>query len=131
MLSLLPKILVLAYSQYSIRHKWYFKYDTEKYADVSAICDFLGKDTCLACPSFHALTGCDTASYFYRTGKLRTFKKVLADKTWLILLKSLGQERKLTDAGLESITEFMRLIIFTGKDDECTELSLRHHAYAG
>ena len=58
-------------------------------------------------------------------------RKFLLKKTRLTLLKSLGQERKLTDAGLESITEFMRLVIYTGKDDECTELSLRHHAYAG
>ncbi len=33
-------LLVWAYSRYHIRHKWYLKYDAEKYADICAICDF-------------------------------------------------------------------------------------------
>ena len=78
-------LLVWAYKKYHVRHKWYFKYDAEKYADVGAICDFLEEDVCLALPAFHAITGCDTTSYFYRAGKLRVFKKVNVDKTKLNL----------------------------------------------
>ena len=61
--------------------------------------------------SMHSPAVIQFLSHFYRTGKLRTFKKVLADKSRLTLLKSLGQERKLTDAGLESMTESISLVI--------------------
>ena len=54
---------VWAYNRYHVRHKCYFKYDAEKYANIRAICDFSEEDVCLALPTFHAITGCDTTSY--------------------------------------------------------------------
>ena len=44
-------LLVWAYTKYHVRHKWYFKYDADKYADVGAICDLLEEDVCLALPA--------------------------------------------------------------------------------
>ncbi len=111
-------LLVWAYSQYHVRHKWYLKYDAEKYADTGVICDSFGSDICSVCSAFHAITGCDTTSYFYRTGKLRIFKKVLADKTKLGLLESLEQDRKLTEDGINNVREIVRSVIYSGKDNE-------------
>ena len=111
-------LLVLAYKKYHVRHKWYFKYDAEKYADVGAICDFLEEVVCLALPAFHEITGCDTTSYFYRAGKLRVFKKVNADKTKLNLLDALGKEKELTFEDLRNIKMFIRSVIYFGKDGE-------------
>eukprot|EP00795_Rhopilema_esculentum_P014877 gene14877-6009_t len=64
------------------------------------------------------LTGYDTTSYFYRTGKLRIFKKVIADKTKLGLLESHGQRRKLAEDGLNNVRKFVRSEIYFGKDNE-------------
>ena len=50
-------LLAWLYNKYHVRHKWYFKYDAEIYADVGAICDFLEEDVCLALLTFHAITG--------------------------------------------------------------------------
>ena len=111
-------LLVCAYKKYHVRHKWYFMYDAEKYADVGAICDFLEEDVCLALPAFHTITGCDTTSYFYRAGKLRVFKKVNADKTKLNLLDALGKEKELTFEDLGNIKMFIRSVIYFGKDGE-------------
>ena len=74
-------LLVWAYSFYNVKYKCYFKYDTEICAGTSVICDYVGRDLCFSLPDFRSLTGCDTTSYFFRTGKVRAFKKVLADPT--------------------------------------------------
>ena len=106
-------LLVWAYSFYNVKYKWYFKYDR-----ISVICDYVGRDLCLTLPAFHSLTGCDTTSYFFRTGKLRAFKKVLADPTKLTLLASLDKERFLTENNIKDVRDFVRKVVYTGKDDE-------------
>ena len=57
----------------------YLKYDAEKYANIRKICDYLGKDVCESMLAFHAITGSDTTSYFFRAGKVKTFKKILSN----------------------------------------------------
>ena len=43
----------------------------ENYYNVHEICVGLGPDICKRLPFFHALTGCDTTSSFYKVGKNR------------------------------------------------------------
>ena len=83
-------LLVWAYSFHNVKYKCYFKYDTEIFAGTSVICDYVGRDLCFSLPAVRSLTRCDTTSYFFRTGKVRTFKKVLADPTKLSLLHLLA-----------------------------------------
>eukprot|EP00795_Rhopilema_esculentum_P017038 gene17038-biopygen919 len=73
-------------------------------------------------------SGCDTTAYFYQTGKLRIFKKVIADKTKLGLLESHGQGRKLAEDGLNNVREFVRSVIYSGKDNE-DYVETRIHLY--
>ena len=43
----------------------------KKNANIRKICDYLGKDVCESILAFHAITGSDTTSYFFRAGKVR------------------------------------------------------------
>ena len=63
-------LLVWAYTKHNIDHTWYFKYGNEKYANIGTICAYFGEEICLSLPGFHAITGSDTTSYFYRIGKV-------------------------------------------------------------
>ena len=40
-------------------------------------------------PKIHALTGCDTTSYFYRVGKIKVFKKLFGQQYLCFLLPEL------------------------------------------
>ena len=84
-------LLVWAYSFYNVKYKCYFKYDTEIFAGTSVICDYVGRELCFSLPAVRSLTECDTTSHFFRTGKVKTFKKVLADSTKLSLLHLLAK----------------------------------------
>ena len=60
-------------------------------------------------PKIHALTGCDTTSYFYRVGKTEVFKK------------SLGQQdlySQITNSVIEDIKEFIRTVLYNGNKKE-------------
>ena len=52
----------------------------------------------------------DTTSYFFRAGKVKTFKKVLSNKTKLKLIKELGKKGKLSDNRMKSAKEFIRSV---------------------
>ena len=88
-------LLVWAYVFYDIQKEWYLKYENEKYANIRLICDTFGRELCLALPAFHALTGCDTTSYFFKAGKLRVLKKIMTNNSKVQLLKPLGREKHL------------------------------------
>ena len=47
------------------------KFDNNKYADIGKIQQFYGHDVTASLPTFHAITGCDTTSYFYGIGKTK------------------------------------------------------------
>ena len=49
----------------NITNNWYLKYDHKKLLISEKICSYLGKTLFLNLPKIHALTGCDTKSYFY------------------------------------------------------------------
>lgn len=111
-------LLVWAYVFYGIQKEWYLKYENEKYANIRLICEAFGRELCLALPAFHALTGCDTTSYFFKAGKLRVFKKLMTNKSKVQLLKPLGKERILETVDIDGLKEFIRTVIYSGKENE-------------
>ena len=111
-------LMVWAHTFYDVNVKWYLKYDREKYADISKICDFFGREICLSLPAFHAVTGCDTTSYFYRAGKVRVLKKLLGNPAKCTLLSPLGRNKVLSDQDIESVKTFIQTVVYSGKDDE-------------
>ena len=52
------------------------------------------------------MTDSDTTSYFFCTGKLKTFRKVLSNQTKLKLIKELDKKDKLFDNNMRSAKEF-------------------------
>ena len=77
-------------------------------------CDYLDKDVCESILVFHAITGSDTISYFFRASKVKTFKKNFSNQTKLKLIKELGKKDKLFDSHMKSAKEFIRSVIYAG-----------------
>ena len=91
-----------AHANYNIKHNLFLKYDAEKYANIRKICDYLGKDVWESILAFHVVPGSDTTSYFFRAGKVKTFKKIISNQTKLKLIKELGKKDKLSDNYMKS-----------------------------
>ena len=70
-------LLVWAYFAFDIKCKWYLKYDSNSFADISVICGHNGPEVCAMLPAFHAITGCDQSSYFLRKGKSKILENAL------------------------------------------------------
>ena len=73
-------VLVLLVHAYAIIRpctRWYMKIDHEKFVDIGKIYDFLGENISELLPHVHAITGCDTTSFFFGGGKVRIFKKFI------------------------------------------------------
>ena len=64
-------------------------------------------------PQFHALTGCDTTSYFFRVGKKTPFKKAVGSEM-LYLNCELGYSEQLSEEGLKNCKEFVRTVLYSG-----------------
>ena len=111
-------LMIWAFVALQIKHKWFLKYDASKYVDIESVCIFLGKDLSLALPAVHALTGCDTTSYFFGAGKVKILQKLLKGPDKLNLLTSLGQERKLGLVDVEKVKEFIHATVYNGKKGE-------------
>ena len=111
-------LLIWAYEQSSVGKKWYMKYDHNKYADISEICKFLGPKICCTLPAVHAITGCDTTSYLYKVGKVKVLKKLLQAERKTDLLTDLGKDDAVSEMILENAKEFVRTVLYSGKQRE-------------
>ena len=69
---------------------------------------------CEVLPAFHAISGCDTTSYFFRIGKVTIFNKLVKRPDMLTLLASLGKRDKMESSEMDLITEFIRTVIYNG-----------------
>ena len=78
-------------------------------------------------PYVHALTGCDTTSYFYGVGKIRVFNKILKNPSVLSDLQSLGQQSGLP-VEYSKVERFVKTVCFGGKENE-TLAETRVHLY--
>ena len=111
-------LMIWAYEQQNISKKWYMKYDHNKYADISEICKFLGPKICGVLPAVHALTGCDTTSYFFKVGKVKVLKKLMKAERKADLLTDLGRDDDVSSLVLERAKQFVRTVLYTGKEKE-------------
>ena len=121
-------LLVWAYNNFSIKHQWFMQYDTEKFANISMICTFLGEKLCRTLPLFHALSGCDTTSYLYNVGKVKVFNKLLKDPSRSDLLNALHEVEPLTERRIDDLKEFVRTVMYAGKKHD-TYLETRIQLY--
>ena len=70
-------LMVWAFAFLNVERKWFFRKDDGQFADVGEIGSYFGRGVCLRLPSLHALSGCDTSSYFYSVGKVKLLKRVI------------------------------------------------------
>ena len=111
-------LMIWTYSKMNITNNWYLKYDHKKFADIRKTCSYLGKTLSLNLPKIHALTGCDTTSYFYRVGKIKVFKKLLGQQDLCFLLSELGNYSQITNSVIEDTKEFIRTVLYNGDKKE-------------
>ena len=69
-------LLLYSYSMCAMSKEWVLKYDTNNYANIGLICKYLGNTVGRNILRYHAITGCDTTWFFYRIGKISSFKEV-------------------------------------------------------
>ena len=109
-------LLVYAFSKVGPAEKWFMKLDRERYVDIGTVCKAYGKEVCDVLPSYHSVTGCDTTSYPYKVGKLKPFKKMVAENK-STLLTSVGIV-PVSAQQLESMLIFMQKVMYPGKEGE-------------
>ena len=93
--------------QFPVKHKWFLKCDTDSYTDISLIKDHFGKNLYNMLRTIHAISGCDTTSYFYRIGKIKMLHNIQKKQDSIELLVSLGKNVSLSKKDMEDLKEFI------------------------
>ena len=123
-------VLVLLMNMFALKrpsYKWVIKHGGGKYADVEEMCRNIGWDNSQLLMNYHAISGCDTTSYFFRAGKLNPFRKAL-EKNKLYLISNLGNCVNIEQNSIESCLEFIRTVLYNGRPTE-TYLQTRIRLY--
>ena len=82
-------LLAFGYNRMKPPCNWFMQYENtaDTYADISMINMYLDANIVSCPPHYHALSGCDTPSFFYNRGKIPTRKKIQKNRHLLNLLK--------------------------------------------
>ena len=72
------------------------------------------KNNAFGLPKIHALTGCDTKSYFYQVKKI----KLLGQQSLYFLLSKLGNYSQITKSVIEDTKEFIKAGLYNGNKKE-------------
>ncbi len=111
-------LLVHAYGLVKPKHIWHMKIDHDKFVDVNKVYTFLGERVSTYLPQLHAITGCDTTSFFYGVGKVKVLKKLNKDDKSLLFLNEIGKAEHLSQKGIADAIRFVQTILYNGKIDE-------------
>ena len=110
-------LMIYIYAKRKITSNLYMKYAAGKYANIGKIVEYLGIDLSLKLVHIHAVTGCDTTSYFYGVGKMKVLNKCKKEPKLLSLLNDLGAADGLP-AQYKDIVEFIRTACYAGTRGE-------------
>ena len=110
--------LIYSYSTYVISKERVLKYDTNSYANVGTACKYLGNTVSGDILQYHAITGCDTTSFFYRIGKISPFKEVLKNSSYLGSIECLGKNKFLSNTDIENCMTFIQNVLYGGNINE-------------
>ena len=111
-------LLVHAYNKLKPSNKWFMKIDRERYVDIFKVAEYLGCEIASYLPQIHAITGCDTTSFFFGVGKIKVLKKLKKQQNSLHLLRSVGQTDTLSDQDIIDATKFVQTVLYSGKESE-------------
>ena len=68
---------------------------------------FIEQEICDALPGIHAVTGCDTTSCFNSIGKVKCFKVMESEKSFIDAMSLLGESVEMSDSLLEVLEQFV------------------------
>ncbi len=71
--------------------------NTRRYVHITELSSHLGPIQCKALPGYHALTGCDYTSSFFRKGKVSPLKTAIKCVVHLEGLGNIGEKATFTD----------------------------------
>lgn len=104
-------VFVLAcYYQLSIDAKLFILTGTSarsRIVDISSICHNYGRDTCIALPGLHAISGCDSVSALSGKGKTKAFKVMLKNAEFSQILSKLGDNFAVSACVIDGIERFL------------------------
>ena len=92
--------------------------DANKYVNIRSIVNHFGNDVCIKLPHIHAITGCDTTSYFNGVGKVKVLKKIVGNPDLLSLLNDFGESVAVSDALQDKVTKFIQRVCYSGQENE-------------
>ena len=92
--------------------------DHQKYVDIGKACSYLGAEVSLGLPQFHAITGCDTTSFFFGVGKVKVLKKLIKDSSKYALPDSIGKTSSLTENAHAETLKFIQTVLYSGKEED-------------
>ena len=107
-------LLIFAFANVRPEFRWQLRYEYAKFAEVNSIYDNLGDHVSKLLIHYHAISGCDTTSYFFRRGKILPFKKALKSGS-LSLLAGLGEDVKISTRDIAACKEFIRTVMYQGE----------------
>ena len=113
-------VLILTVYAFALKQPqadWCMQIDHKQFISIGKIVQFLGITTALHLPAFHALTGCDTTSYFFNVSKKSIFERARKRET-LPLLEHLGNEKVLSADGEKDIMTFVQTTVYNGKKED-------------
>ncbi|KAK3740844.1 hypothetical protein QZH41_000596 [Actinostola sp. cb2023] len=100
--------------------------DKVRFIPIHLVSEKLGVTICAALPGFHALTGCDSTSGLFRTGKKKAWKAFLKDPSAQDNVGNLGTAIPPSARTLQACEKFVCSLYTTAKkagvtSDECSE----------
>jgi hypothetical protein len=107
-------IMLANYHKLEFLHKvWietgFISKNTYRFIDVSLLSNHLGIQLCSALTGFHALTGCDYTTAFFRKGKIKPFRILEKHPELQYCLSSLGSSSTIPETIINDIQELVCL----------------------
>ena len=93
-------------------------YNTDKYARIKDIVNYLGDEISSYLLTIHAITGCDTTSAFFNNGKVKALQKIQQKLSFLSLVRNIDVERILDGHTIGCAMDLVRKVVYTGKTKE-------------
>ena len=107
-------LMIFAYANHRPEFEWQLRYDVYNYANIEPITRRLGDEVSKLLSNYHAISGCDTTSYFYGHGKIIPYKRAI-DMSKFMLLSKLGNEVQISTECMDECKEFVRTVFYNGK----------------
>ena len=73
---------------------------------------------------YHAITGCDTTSFFHRIRKISPFKEVLKKSSCLSFIECLGKNKFLSNTDIEKCMAFTQTVLSVGNNQAYVETKI-------